>query len=609
MFGRKLLAKDLDVASRYSKEYDMDVITTDGDQVNRRGGFEGGFHDDRISRLGSVSRIREASEKIAQLLTQEKALNERSDAVEAAVNDVVGQIQKLEVEKQHVKANAIQYNKELNERSKLIEQAVVSCNKRRAGIAVLQRDIDQCVSQLASYEDEIASPLLNSLSDTEQEELRQIPERLRLLRVQTESTQEEFDLVSRQREAILSDLKNNLRRSQQEKQERLSELMSGRNSEFTPTFRSQQEDAELAASRSDLHFAQSSLQSLKLELKEMELEAKEKQAGLDSLEKSLEALRLEEQSANKDLVDAVDTQEKLLSRRVTLMEIVHKKELEMRDLGASAKDLERFRKLDNAKLMKKLQKTNEDLKKFSGVNKKALEQYVKFNEQRQVLIDRRDELGRDSDAIQQLIDSLDSQKEEAIMRTFTGVSKHFTDVFAELVPGGVGQLVMKTSIDEDSQEDGDDSGAGSGAERSKSRGRKGKKPAAKGKAKAAAVQTSESIYLGVQVKVSFTGTGQQFEMQQLSGGQKALVALTLIFAIQRCDPAPFYLFDEIDQALDANYRSGVARLIQKQVESLDAPAQFITTTFRPELVNVAQKCYGIALLDKVSNIYALKKVR
>ena len=39
-------------------------------------------------------------------------------------------------------------------------------------------------------------------------------------------------------------------------------------------------------------------------------------------------------------------------------------------------------------------------------------------------------------------------------------------------------------------------------------------------------------------------------MQQLSGGQKTLVALALIFAIQRCDPAPFYLFDEIDAALD-----------------------------------------------------------
>ena len=68
-----------------------------------------------------------------------------------------------------------------------------------------------------------------------------------------------------------------------------------------------------------------------------------------------------------------------------------------------------------------------------------------------------------------------------------------------------------------------------------------------------------SCIVCVSLKVSFTGkSAETREMNQLSGGQKSLVALALIFAIQKCDPAPFYLFDEIDQALDPQFRKAVA---------------------------------------------------
>ena len=70
-------------------------------------------------------------------------------------------------------------------------------------------------------------------------------------------------------------------------------------------------------------------------------------------------------------------------------------------------------------------------------------------------------------------------------------------------------------------------------------------------------------------QVSFTGNRAEMrDMQQLSGGQKSLVALTLIFAIQKCDPAPFYLFDEIDQALDAQHRKAVAGQWNHRFESI-----------------------------------------
>ena len=60
--------------------------------------------------------------------------------------------------------------------------------------------------------------------------------------------------------------------------------------------------------------------------------------------------------------------------------------------------------------------------------------------------------------------------------------------------------------------------------------------------------TTVDSFTGVGIRVSFSGKRAEMrEMNQLSGGQKSLVAMALIFAIQKCDPAPFYLFDEIDQ--------------------------------------------------------------
>jgi ABC-type multidrug transport system ATPase subunit len=83
--------------------------------------------------------------------------------------------------------------------------------------------------------------------------------------------------------------------------------------------------------------------------------------------------------------------------------------------------------------------------------------------------------------------------------------------------------------------------------------------------------------------------------------------MALIFAIQRCDPAPFYLLDELDQALDSTYRSAVARLIKKQASDKENPTQFIVSTFRPELVETASKCYGISHQNKVSSVHVLSK--
>eukprot|EP00986_Skeletonema_menzelii_P019403 scaffold27909_cov228-Skeletonema_menzelii.AAC.2 len=256
----------------------------------------------------------------------------------------------------------------------------------------------------------------------------------------------------------------------------------------------------------------------------------------------------------------------------------------IQELGSlpPAAELTSFTKKSIPALMKSLEDINKRLKKYSHVNKKAYDQFVNFSEQRDSLIKRKEELDEGGLKVKELIESLDRKKDEAINRTFRGVSAHFKDVFKELVPNGAGELIMRTAVDEaaDTDAESDDEN------------------------EIDLNNPDVSLYRGVGIKVRFSRVGENFMMSQLSGGQKALVAMALIFAIQRCDPAPFYLFDELDQALDSTYRAAVASLIKRQASPSDdeenprESTQFICSTFRPELVAAANRHFGISHQNK-----------
>lgn len=265
--------------------------------------------------------------------------------------------------------------------------------------------------------------------------------------------------------------------------------------------------------------------------------------------------------------------------------------------------------LTATQIVKRLHKVTAALKTFSHVNKKAFEQYTNFTKQRETLTKRRGELDSSQSSIEELIEVLDQRKDEAIERTFKQVSREFADVFGKLVPAGRGRLVIQRKADKradvvadesESDDDDDDDGAAAGKK----------------------ANGNVENYTGVGISVSFNSKhDEQQRIQQLSGGQKSLCALALVFAIQQCDPAPFYLFDEIDANLDAQYRTAVAGMLRSIAErgsQQQQPSQggekgglsggqFICTTFRPEMVLVADKCYGVAYAGKTSSIDVVKR--
>lgn len=546
----------METGARFSKEFDLDCITRDGDLVNRKGGFEGGYHDDRVSRCAAVYKIRAATTRLIELTEREKGLKASSDAVDAEINTVLRDLRHDEVERDSVRRNTSQLAKELSVRRSKLTVTAEDTSKRQHTLDVLLEEIQAATAQSEVYHQEIGTALTGQLTHAEREELTGLEAQERDQVSLMSSLEEEHVRLLAERDRVRAHLKSNLQKRyfevllQLEMEATQVEAVLSDDGAGQSTRRGKRggkdsggpQDAEepldAASLRSELTRLQSLLQSLEIEVEDLTASVGRMRKEQVSLERTVDALTAEARDAEDEMATASKEQDKLLNKRSLVTDTIADKQRLIRELGSvPRKESEEYKHLDQTKLLKHLKDINEKLKKYATVNRKAMDQYVSFNEQRDNLISRRDELEGENESIQLLIESLDRQKDETILSTFSSVSKHFTDVFDELVPGGHGELVMRTDLDDVAP--GDISGGEGLAGAEGSSASKKRKSAGDNRRSGQAPQLSVSTFQGVAVRVSFSGSGQQYSMQQLSGGQKALVALSLIFAIQRY---VFFLF-------------------------------------------------------------------
>ena len=106
---------------------------------------------------------------------------------------------------------------------------------------------------------------------------------------------------------------------------------------------------------------------------------------------------------------------------------------------------------------------------------------------------------------------------------------------------------------------------------------------------------------GVNIIVK-TGHGKYFDVKSLSGGEQTLVALSLIFAIQELKPYYFYIFDEIDAALDKRNSERLAGLLKKYMQK----GQYIVISHNDEVIANSTNLYGVSMSEGVSKIVSLK---
>ncbi|KDR77404.1 hypothetical protein GALMADRAFT_266923 [Galerina marginata CBS 339.88] len=572
VFGKTFVCRDLSIAAAYVRSHGISAITLDGDRVDRKGALTGGYHDVRRSRIEAIRGV--------------GTWRAKWDAERGRVEEVKMGIAKVEQEITQVAGRVLVCNGVQNQvresRERLMEEGnALTEKKEKLGQRVvrLEGEVEELRAELAGleakirgYEGEVGTALVHGLTVEEEGLVVRLGKEVEKRRREIVDVSRRKNELEMQKNTLEIELKERLRRRREEVRGKLEALEEEGGGE-------EGEGDGLEGRERELKVLNASIQSMTKKVQAIEKEGEALTAQVQELRADLEKVQTQQSEDSRTISKQQKTTERYLAKRQMLMTRKDECNRNIRDLGVLPEEaFEKYIKEKLERLVKKLHAVNESLKKFAHVNKKAFEQYTNFTKQRDQLLERRAELDKSAESIEELVQVLDQRKDEAIERTFKQVASNFEEVFEKLVPAGRGRLIIQRRIDQDEDVEEEEEET---------------------------QQSSIDNYTGVSIKVSFNSkVDEGLRIQQLSGGQKSLVALATVFAIQKCDPAPFYLFDEIDANLDAQYRTAVASMIQ----SLSPTAQFITTTFRPEMLVTADKFYGVLFNNqKVSSIRAIKR--
>ena len=559
IFGKAYVVPDLAKGAALARQHQITAVTLSGDRADRKGSLTGGWIDaskmSSGSRLASLLRANETKNRIDRCREQ---LGQLGSELEASKKELA----QLSIFTPSINSDAME--RELESIRKVKSLKLKSLNDIKVEISSIKTKIE-------CFNNELGTPFKH-WTEIDQQQLDGLNNQIKGLSEDYLGLEKQRMKIERDWNSIQDELYLNLNKKKLQLINQVAQLK-----------------AELVPEEMDIDGQD---EEAKYELNQIEIQNQitALETNTKELEEELEKLKGRLSGTNGNL-------EKFLSKRAGLLQRKEEFSRKMRGLGVlTQSDLGPFVKQAEKLLLSELARVQSELRKFGHVNKRALDQAASFTRQGDTLREREEELRGSEESILEFIETLDKRKDEAIMRTFETVADNFRRIWSELVPNGQAELIIQRKNVEEFKEN---VSARNGVN-----------------AKKGGLATSGGIeFTGIGIKVSFF-PGDNLLQSQLSGGQKSLIALALIFAIQQCDPAPFYLFDEVDANLDSAYRTSLAKLLQNSAgassdtnggEGRKQKHQYIVTTFRPELVEGADMWWGVSCHDRISGVTAIRK--
>ena len=549
LLGRTIVVDEIDHAAALARKYhySLRIVTLEGESLSPGGSMTGGAFKNNSNLLGRRREIEELKEQVEKRRQSLERLRQSIDSCRQQRNGLRERIVELsgQLQQKYLEQNtAGMKRKEIENQKNQTLDGYRQIRKER-------EEIENSSRELSQEKELIAGELEGSVQKEKEvkEAVNACQEELERLRNQEAGASRELEQVHlklaslKQEENFIDQSDGRIKNEIQSLEEELEQIQENqgtaqaqiieKNEAITQTHREIEEAALLEE--------ESRKQA---EIFEAEKEEKTR------IQKSFFAKR-EDLSERSSLLDKecfrlnsqIEKLEETKDARVSYMweeyELTYNMALELKreDLGSIVSIKARISELKN------------EIKGLGSVNVNAIEDFKELSERHTFLSSQQEDLVKAEAALRKIIEELDTGMRTQFQEQFARIQVEFDKAFKQLFGGGKGTLEL--------------------------------------------VEDEDILEAGVRIIAQPPGKKLQ-NMMQLSGGEKSLTAIALLFAIQNLKPSPFCLLDEIEAALDESNVERYAGYLHK----LTKHTQFIIITHRRGTMAAADRLYGITMQEK-----------
>ncbi len=533
------------IARRYN--YTLRIVTLEGELLNAGGSLSGGAFKNNSNLLGRRREIEELEKELVAITEENKAINERLSSNETesrAVNEELEKI-KLVLNEQYILQNTVKMNmNKAGEKKQELTDSFDDFNKENEEIASQITDIksnyDSLNSELLTFDDK------NKLIEEKISKLNEQVDAQKLREAEEISKNQQMMLDFSTLKQKLEFIRENTARLDAENRklaEEMEQIKINAEGAALEVFDKVKEIEGIEKAMSDAKITKEKLEAeIKVLVENKDAQTREHKdfitqreeiaANINELDK--EIYRLTNQKEKLE-----ESNEKQVNYMWDEYEITYSVALTMKN-----------DELDNLSAIKKnISTLKSQIRELGDVNVNSIEEYKSVSERYTFLKTQHDDLVIAAQNLEKIIEELDTGMRNQFAEKFNDIRREFDIVFKELFGGGKGTIELNEEMD----------------------------------------------ILEADISIISQPPGKKLQnMMQLSGGEKALTAIALLFAIQNLKPSPFCLLDEIEAALDDSNVVRYAGYLHKLTEH----TQFIVITHRRGTMAAADRLYGITMQEK-----------